>query len=414
VEVAVTILIAAFLLLATIPVFAIYAKDDEWIGDWVVPRSYDIPIFDKDGKLLLNLILSPAKVLGVTGDSLNIRHAQFPGPYEGFVKKSAVVNLSEAASFFTDMIIRNESDFYSWLCRAKVWLVEGKHDKAIEDLTQAIRIYHSSFTFTHRGIAWRVKQDYDKAIMDFDVAIQLEPEVAVTYLNRGSAWKAKLEFDKAIADFSEAIRLNPNDGFVFFTRGCIWCEKKEFDKAIKDFDEALRLNPQAAIDYSYHDSLWNSLLEIDMAIENSDAAMPVDKLNAITFTGRGTAWSAKQEYDKAVRDYEEAIRLDPQYSYSFNNLAWLLATCPVAKVRDGKRAVELATKSCGLSTWKKANSLGTLAVAYAEAGEFDKAIENQQKALTDREYEQSYGVEGRARLRLFEQKKPYHVPAVQD
>ena len=100
------------------------------------------------------------------------------------------------------------------------------------------------------------------------------------------------------------------------------------------------------------------------------------------------------------------IRIDPNFSRAYNNLAWLLATCPDAKFRDGKRAVELATKACELTKWKVALDIGTLAAAHAEAGDFEAAVQWQTKANglygagKDRE-------KGEARLKLYQQKKRY-------
>ena len=98
-------------------------------------------------------------------------------------------------------------------------------------------------------------------------------------------------------------------------------------------------------------------------------------------SNRGYAWSLKKEYDKAIADYNEAIRLDPKNVASYNPLAWLLAACPDAKRRDGKRAIEIGTRACELGEWKNASHIDTLGVAYAEAGEFDKAVEWQEKAI---------------------------------
>ena len=63
----------------------------------------------------------------------------------------------------------------------------------------------------------------------------------------------------------------------------------------------------------------------------------------------------------------------PEESGLLNNLAWVLATSPNDKVRDGKRSIELATKACELTEYKEAHILSTLASGYAEEGDFETA-----------------------------------------
>ena len=64
-----------------------------------------------------------------------------------------------------------------------------------------------------------------------------------------------------------------------------------------------------------------------------------------------------------------------------NNLSWTLSTSLAPEVRDGKRALELGIEACELTEYKKPHILSTLAAAYAETGQFDKAIEWSEKAV---------------------------------
>jgi tetratricopeptide (TPR) repeat protein len=66
---------------------------------------------------------------------------------------------------------------------------------------------------------------------------------------------------------------------------------------------------------------------------------------------------------------------------AYNNLAWIYATSPLIHIRDGDEAVTLALKACELTDFKEPEALDTLAAAYAEAGNFEKAIEYQERAI---------------------------------
>ena len=87
-------------------------------------------------------------------------------------------------------------------------------------------------------------------------------------------------------------------------------------------------------------------------------------------------------------------------------MAWELATCPHAKLRDGNCAIESATKACELTGWKNAYPIDTLAAAHAEAGDFDAAVRSQNRAIelmTDEKKKDGL----RKCLELYQQKKPY-------
>jgi tetratricopeptide (TPR) repeat protein len=126
---------------------------------------------------------------------------------------------------------------------------------------------------------------------------------------------------------------------------------------------------------------------------------------ARAYFNEATAAYFRSEFDKALTGFDESLNLDPEYAPSCNSKAWLLATCPEEKYRDGLEAIRLAKKACARTQDKVASYLDTLAAAYAEAGEFEQAVQTQMRALQIAAPQER--AEFAARLKLFRENKKY-------
>lgn len=296
---------------------------------------------------------------------------------EGWVSKDDMVTADDAPAWWDKVVKERPDEANGWHMRGLGWLYTGEFDKAVKDFTELIRLRPDSAAgYNSRAMAWQVKGEHDKSIADYSTAIKLDPKDASLVYNRGIVWQVKKEYDKAIADYSAAIDLDPQDAVKYSVRAAIWQAKKEDDKAIADFAEAIRLAP-------------------------TDAAC---------YCARGTLWHAKKEYAKAIADYSEAIRLDPKSVAALNAMAWVLATCPEKKFRDGKKAVGHAKRQVEVNaTWW--GSYDTLAAAYAETGEFELAVAGQRKAVemlkADKSADKDELKKAEARLELYRAKKPH-------
>src|SRR5262249_23890925 len=108
-----------------------------------------------------------------------------------------------------------------------------------------------------------------------------------------------------------------------------------------------------------------------------------DPNNSNTRNNLGSALRDKKDLDGMIAAYREALRLDANHDLAHSNLAWVLATGP-DRVRDGKQAVEHATRACELTNWKSPGCIAALGAAGAEVGAYVKAIEYQKEALSFR------------------------------
>jgi tetratricopeptide (TPR) repeat protein len=127
------------------------------------------------------------------------------------------------------------------------------------------------------------------------------------------------------------------------------------------------------------------------------------------------------EYAAVLATYDEAIRLAPTNTMFKLSKARLLASCPSEWVRDGKQGVELMTKVMAETKEPTYSHYDVLAMAHAEAGQFDEAVKAQEKAISllpppanpdDMGLSNLRGAlkpQYEARLKLYQEKKPYRT-----
>jgi len=231
------------------------------------------------------------------------------------------------------------------------------------------------------GIVLFQKADTDDAIAHYRTTLEMQPDFWDAEYNLGIALLSKGQVDEAIAHCSNAVRIAPNDPDAQVALGNALLQKERIDDAIVHYQKALSMRPDY---FLAHHSLGHAFLEkgeIDAAISHCRAALLIQSENADAHTNLAIALDEKGQTAEAIQHYKKALEISPRSVSALTNLAWLLATCSNASFRNGTKAIELAGEADQLSGGTNTLVLRALAAAYAESGQFGKAIEIARAAM---------------------------------
>ena len=247
----------------------------------------------------------------------------------------------------------------------------------------------------------------------FRHAVAVTQKNFAAYNNLGNALYLQGKKEEALGCFREAVRWLPIYADAHCSIAIACGALKRRDEARAEFQIALQLNPKVA---RTHYFLANELLaegEAGAAEEHYRAAVALKPDHAEAHYELAVLLLARNEVAEASRHYRQAIRLRPDWLEALNNLSWLLATQSEARFRDGKEAVELASRGVALTRTNNAGALDTLGAALAEAGRFPEAADAARSAArlarTSGAAQLAQEIEGRRQR--YERGQPFREPA---
>jgi Tfp pilus assembly protein PilF len=148
--------------------------------------------------------------------------------------------------------------------------------------------------------------------------------------------------------------------------------------ALENLERCLARDQGFAPAYSIRATVYLRLDRLEEARQEIDRALELRPGSTVYLHNRAVIWTALERYDRAIEDYEAVLRMDPGAAGTRNNLAWVLVTATDPGLREGPRALAhaLAAVRCGDNPgW-----LDTLAAAYAECGDFVRAVATEEEA----------------------------------
>jgi tetratricopeptide (TPR) repeat protein len=210
-------------------------------------------------------------------------------------------------------------------------------------------------------------------LADFDKAIKRDPGNARSLLSRGMVYHESRQFADAIADYTRAIELDAVFVDAWFHRAKAYRASRQLDRAIADFSDVIRLQPEHKLAWHDRSEAYSAMHKPDLALADMSEAIRLDQKYARAWHDRGMVQWDLGRWGNSLADLARAAELRPDSGLYQNDLAWMLSNCPQPKLRDPRRAVELAGQATKLGP-KTADRWNTLGVAHYRAGDWNAAI----------------------------------------
>jgi tetratricopeptide (TPR) repeat protein len=294
-----------------------------------------------------------------------------------------------------------------------ILLEQGSLVEAVDELEQAIRLggeraAKGNLLLARLKLGQRQLQSGNlaDAERDFREALRLDEQATAAWAGLGGVASLRGNWQEARDDLNRAIALDGKVPEHHYNLGQVLLQAGQVDEAIEQFAQATRLAPQMI-------AAWQGWVEALSRAQQSNAAEevfqkalaanPHDPSLSVDFA----RWLLQQgKASQAVAQLRASLLQQGDSILLLNELAWLLATSAQDDTRDPAEAVRLAERLVSIAP--RAETLDTLAAAYASAGKFDQAKETAQRALemlTDRAAPTAKEIEGR--LELYRQGTPY-------
>ena len=221
----------------------------------------------------------------------------------------------------------------------------GQVEEAIAHYQRAVEIKPDDvLAHNNLGIALAGSADrFDEAIAQFQQVLEIKPDFAEAHCNLGNALAGRGQVEEAIACYRKALKIKPDFAEAHNNLGNALATQGQFDEAMEHYRQTLKIKPGYA---EAHNNLGTVLAvrgRLAEAVQQYRQALEIKPDYAEAYNNLRSALA------DVIRSYRKVLQVKPDNVVAANNLAWLLATCPVASLRNGAKAVKLAQRAVQLS-----------------------------------------------------------------
>lgn len=258
----------------------------------------------------------------------------------------------------------------------------GRLADAIVHLRQVILIRpKDSKAHDKLGAALSILGEHVQAIHHYQTALSIRPDAIDVRKRLGAEFIGQRRFTEAIDHLRHVLRVMPEDVEMHGQLALALGAAGEVDEALRHFEEALRFGAEDPRTLYNFAALLQSRGRVDEAMARLREAIRVDPAYAKAHLMLGGILDREGQTAEALKHLQRAVEFKADWLAPRRQLAWILATHATAEIRNGPRAVELARRAAELTAYQDAGIMDTLAAAYAETSEFERAIQTANEAL---------------------------------
>jgi tetratricopeptide (TPR) repeat protein len=212
----------------------------------------------------------------------------------------------------------------------------GKRREAVAAFSKAVELNpRFAVAYSHLGNSLMALKDLPGAIAAFKKAIELDPTFASAHNNLGATLRESKEVPGAVAAYRKAIELDPSYAAARSNLGDALLRQGDWPGAVAAAQKAIELDPQSAAAYINLGIALGQNKDSPGAVAAFKRAIELDPELVQGHYCLGMTLQLRGQYAQAEQAYLGAVKAQPAFVPAHNALAWLLATCPDDKVRDG-------------------------------------------------------------------------------
>ncbi len=255
------------------------------------------------------------------------------------------------------------------------WLVgQDQHERALVCFDKVLALApESQEAHSGKGLALGHLGRFDEAIPHLETVVRQNPAFPGARMHLGNALFGKGLATEALPHLEAALNLKPDSAEAHYNLGNALLQFGRLDEASNRFKKAIELDPDLADAYNNLGALLLSRNDAEGALPYLQKVSELRPDKAGSHANLGVALRLLGRSAEAVAAYERALAIDPNQTAAQANLAWILATSPDAALRNGERAVELASQAAASTSNGNPVVQRTLAAALAESGRFAEA-----------------------------------------